>query len=1119
MNRGSLTEALRETLALFDECEPPKTTTEVAERLDLGRRSTYERLERLVEQDQLETKKVGGNGRVWWRPQGDAESSPDWEATAASLIDDVLDDAEVGVFVLDADFDVVWINDTTERYFGLDRETALGRDKRTLVDEQIANTIENSEAFADTVLATYDDNTYTERFECHVTAGDGRADRWLEHRSKPIESGAYAGGRVELYYDVTDRKRIENTHRTNRAQFESFVDAVEEYAIFLLDTDGYVQSWNSGARRIKGYDPEEIIGEHFSTFYTEEDRSAGVPADKLTAAAEAGSVEDEGWRVRADGSRFWGAVTLTAIRDADGDLEGYAKVTRDMTEQRERERQLRRERDLNDRLFETAPVRLVVFGTDGTIERINSQGRRELGVEGSDDYILESITLFDEDGEQIPPDQHPVQRVLETGDTVSNVVVQHEAPSGERRWASLTATPLYDDGDLDRIIVAGRDITAQKERERQLSRQRDELKRELDDVFDRIDDAVHGLDRKWRFTYLNDRAEELFGRTEEELLGKSVWDEFPAASERSYRDRYERAMETQEPVVFEEYSDAADAWLEVSVYPSETGLSIYFRDVTERRRRQRELERYEQIVETVWDGVYALDENDRFVLVNDAFCGMVGYERDELLGEHPTLLNSEEVNESANAMEAEIAAGEREIGILEYEFERSDGETVPVETRFGPIEYGDGHIGRCGVARDVSQRREYERELESRARQQEVVSELGKFALEDPDLDELFAEATRRVDETLGTEYCKVLDLDANGEELFLRQGIGWRDGTVGEETVSAVEADSQASYTLQSNGPVVVTDLETDARFSGPELLTSHAVQSGISTVIGSGESTWGVLGVHDTEARSFTDEDIDFVQSVANILAEAIERKQYQDELQSLIDDLEESNERLEQFAYVTSHDLQEPLRMVSSYLSLIEERYDDELDEDGQEFLEFAVDGADRMREMIDGLLQYSRVDTEAEPLEPTDCDAVVEDVLGNLQVQIEETDAAIEAGSLPTVTADRKQLTQVFQNLLSNAIKYRGDNRPEIEIDAERGADEWVFRVSDNGIGMSPEETDRIFEIFQRLHTDEYAGTGIGLALCKKIVDRHGGELWVESAPSTGSTFYFTIPTAGDLHDSP
>ncbi|ELY64602.1 sensor histidine kinase [Natronococcus jeotgali] len=246
----------------------------------------------------------------------------------------------------------------------------------------------------------------------------------------------------------------------------------------------------------------------------------------------------------------------------------------------------------------------------------------------------------------------------------------------------------------------------------------------------------------------------------------------------------------------------------------------------------------------------------------------------------------------------------------------------------------------------------------------------------------------------------------------------------------------------------------------------------------------------------------------------------------LEEAVSELEASNERLEEFAYAVSHDLQEPLRMVTSYLELLEGRYDDELDDDGREFLEFAVDGAERMREMIDGLLAYSRVQTQANPLEAVDLEAVLEAVLDDLQFKIEERDADVASEPLPTVRGDESQLRQVFQNLLSNAIEYAGDEPPRIRIGARRrpaleadGADvdagddgaAWEISVSDDGIGIDPDDQERIFEIFQRLRASGAgSGSGIGLAICERIVERHGGEIAVDSAPGEGSTFRFMLP---------
>ena len=234
---------------------------------------------------------------------------------------------------------------------------------------------------------------------------------------------------------------------------------------------------------------------------------------------------------------------------------------------------------------------------------------------------------------------------------------------------------------------------------------------------------------------------------------------------------------------------------------------------------------------------------------------------------------------------------------------------------------------------------------------------------------------------------------------------------------------------------------------------------------------------------------------------------------ELQETIDQLETSNERLEQFAYAASHDLQEPLRMVSSYLQLVETRYRDDLDEDGLEFIDFAVDGADRMRAMIDSLLDYSRVTTRGDPLELTDAGAVLEGVLDELRPQIEATSATVTVDELPTVTADADQLAQLFEHLLGNAMEYSGSEAPRVHVSAERTGDRWRFSVTDEGVGIDPEFHDRIFEVFEKVHAGseapEIGSGGIGLALCKRIVERHGGDIWVESSPGDGATFSFTL----------
>ena len=288
-----------------------------------------------------------------------------------------------------------------------------------------------------------------------------------------------------------------------------------------------------------------------------------------------------------------------------------------------------------------------------------------------------------------------------------------------------------------------------------------------------------------------------------------------------------------------------------------------------------------------------------------------------------------------------------------------------------------------------------------------------------------------------------------------------------------------------------------------------TQAVLLAIGSIAGLG------IGVHEAQALIHA--------AALEEQNEALKRTERR--LEETVEELETSNEQLEQFAYAASHDLREPLRMVTSYLDLIDRRYGDEFDADGEEFLAFARDGAERMDATIDALLEYSRVETQGGAFEAVDLDAVLDDVLADLQFKLEESDADLTRESLPTVRGDESQLRQVFQNLLSNAIEYSGDEPPRIHVAAtvEESADTaaadasegtaWRISVRDEGPGIPADGTDRIFEIFQRLHSsDEQAGSGIGLALCHRIVERHGGEIWVDSEPGEGSTFSFTLPSA-------
>ena len=281
------------------------------------------------------------------------------------------------------------------------------------------------------------------------------------------------------------------------------------------------------------------------------------------------------------------------------------------------------------------------------------------------------------------------------------------------------------------------------------------------------------------------------------------------------------------------------------------------------------------------------------------------------------------------------------------------------------------------------------------------------------------------------------------------------------------------------------------------------------------------GLLNFANKE-QGYDDNDVNLLQSLCNTIAPVLnarlerdieerEKKKAEMNLKKTLHELKRSNQELEQFAYVASHDLQEPLRMVSSYVQLIERRYKDKLDKDGEDFIDFAVDGAKRMQNLINDLLLFSRIHTRGGEFKEIEMDEVVTRALENLRMFIDENNAKVIFDELPSIVADKNQMVQLFQNLIHNAIKFHGEKPPEVRISYKKDKDKWFFSIKDNGIGIDPKYFDRIFLIFQRLHKKgKYSGTGIGLSICKRIVDRHGGKIWVESEGFGGSTFRFSIP---------
>jgi PAS domain S-box-containing protein len=359
----------------------------------------------------------------------------------------------------------------------------------------------------------------------------------------------------------------------------------------------------------------------------------------------------------------------------------------------------------------------------------------------------------------------------------------------------------------------------------------------------------------------------------------------------------------------------------------------------------------------------------------------------------------------------------------------------------------------------------------------------------------------RIIAEVMASKQTKVKDLSASdGMRTFRREGVC---------TVVAIPLHTQHDVL-----GIIQLGSRTVREFQESELRVFDAIggQAGIAIQKARlyEESQQAQAALRE-KAAQLTRSNIDLQQSTQEVKSAKEKLERVNSLLTAQAAELARSNTELEQFAYVASHDLQEPLRMVASYVQLLARRYKGKLDSEAEEFIGFAVDGSKRMQDLIQALLAYSRIGTKGRQFAPTNCEIVLQTALKNLQIAIEDSQARITHDPLPTIIGDAIQLGQLFQNLIGNAIKFRGERPPSIHVTAERQAGDWLFSFHDDGIGIDSQYAERIFVIFQRLHTkEEYPGTGIGLALCKKIVERHNGRIWVESQPHKGSTFRFTLP---------
>ena len=972
-------------------------------------------------------------------------------------------------------------------------------------------------------------------FGCHVRRGDG-AMRDVELTYRPrVDHAGIVSGFLVFGRDVTDPAFVAEA----RARLAAIIDSSDD-AIVSKTLNGVITSWNRSAERIFGYSAEEAVGQHITLIIPPERRSE---EDEVLSRLRRGEKIDhfETERRAKDGRTVYISLSVSPVRDSTGKIIGAAKVARDITDRKRSEQALRQVEEYRRAVLESMPECVKVLDIKGNVLQMNAAGLRMVEADLPDQVIGHCVypLIHERDVQEFRELNENVFR----GGSGGQLEFSVRGLKGTERIFETNVVPLR--GGTDEVIGAlsvTRDITTRKQAESRdafLVRLHDATQalskpREITDTAARL--LAEHLDAdRCAYAVVNSEAGTLEVTGDYARSGASIAAKYPI---RAFGPEFERRMRAGQTYVVEDVCEeiAADSDLDVYnnlgirsviavplVKDGRLAAAVAVHHASARRWRDSEIELVQLVANRFWESIERArvevelrNSEQQFRTLADTIPNLAWmahadghifwYNRRwyEYTGTTPDQMEGwgwQAVHDSSvlpvvkERWQYSIATGEPFEMV--FPLKGKNEQFRAFLTRVEPITDRRGRVVRWfGTNTDVTAQEEAQAR-EKRARETaEVLNRVGPVLAAELNVNNLVQKITDIATEAVRAEFGALFHL------------------------VSDPAHQSWTLYAVSGNPPADLAELPTEMS-GGSFELPGGGGQLVVPVKSRTGELLGSLVFGH-RDPRFFSPEAENIARGIAAQAAIALDNASLFDETRRSAEELRRTNENLRrlnddlnQFAYSASHDLREPLRMVSIYTQLLGRKVKGHIDQEGEHFLDYVLKGASRLEALIRDLLAYTKAAENADgPSGTADTNEALKGALTNLAAAVEESGARISvASTLPNVAIAEVHLIQILQNLIGNGIKYRSEEVPEIRVGAERRGPVWELFVADNGMGIAEEYKDQIFGIFKRLHNaEEYSGTGIGLAICQRIVQRYGGRIWVESRLGRGSTFRFTLPAA-------